>query len=367
MQRSMTRRQLVAAAALLGGCSQKQPQPLRGYAFVAGDESKSLSVIDLNKFAFRQSIDLGGVPAQLQPNERLGLVYALAPSEPALYEIDARQFVRKRRLALPATAIAMEHGVGGWIWCLLRERRALAGINPESFRIEKTLTFSGEPAGFDLLGDRAAVALRDGSLALVDLPTAQVASPVWLARDLGNVRFRFDGRQVLGADRGERRIVIVDVATRQIVVQLQLAVRPDHFCFKGDGGQLFLTGEGRDAVAVVYPYRAEVAFTQLSGRAPGGMAASVNPDYLFVSNPSAGSVTILDIDTQRVLAVAGVGAEPSRIVITPDQQYALVLNHGSGDIAVIRTAAIAPGRAKSAPLFTMIPAGAKPRDAVVLQ
>ena len=75
---------------------------------------------------------------------------------------------------------------------------------------------------------------------------------------------------------------------------------------------------------------------------------------------------VADIETQRVLAVTGVGSEPSRIVITPDQQYALVLNRGSGDMAVIRTAAIAPGRAKSAPLFTMVPVGARPFDAVVL-
>lgn len=281
------------------------------------------------------------MPERVHLNEGRGAVYALAPAEPAIYEIDARAFTRGRRLALPSSAVAMAPGKGGWIWCLLRERSALAGIHPDHFRIERTLPLGGEPAGFDLMGDRAAIALKDGSLVLADLAANRVSPPVWLARDLGNVRFRFDGQQVLGADRKERRIVIVDVLTRQMVVQLQLAVRPDHFCFKGDGGQLFLTGEGRDAVVVVYPYRAEVALTQLSGRAPGEMAASVNPDYLFVANPTAGSVTIFDIETQRVLAVAGVGSEPARIVVTPDQQYALVLNHGSGDIAVIRTAAIA--------------------------
>lgn len=365
MEQWLSRRRWLAGAAGLGAC-RRNPPPLRGFAFVACEENRSLSVIDLNLFAFRQSIELGGVPERVLLNERRGTVYALAPAEPAVYEIDAKGFTRGRRLALPSGAVAMAQGRDGWIWCLLRERRALAGIHPERFRIERTLPLGGEPAGFDLAGDEAAVALRDGSLVFAGLAANRVSPPVWLARDLGNVRFRFDGQQVLAADRGGRRIVIVDVRTRQIVVQLQLAVRPDHFCFKGDGGQLFLTGEGRDAVVVVYPYRAEVALTQLSGRAPGEMAASVDPDFLFVANPSASSVTIFDIETQRVLAVAGVGTEPARIVITPDQQYALVLNHGSGDIAVIRTAAIAPGRDKSAPLFTMIPTGAKPRDAAVL-
>jgi YVTN family beta-propeller protein len=128
---------------------------------------------------------------------------------------------------------------------------------------------------------------------------------------------------------------------------------------------LFITGEGRDGVAIVYPYRSEVALTTPSGRAPGVMAVSTAPDYLFIANPQAGSVTILDIDTRKVLAVTMVGAEPAALAITPGQQYALVCNRGSGDLGVIRIAAITPGRAKSAPLFTLIPVGAAPVAVVV--
>jgi DNA-binding beta-propeller fold protein YncE len=95
------------------------------------------------------------------------------------------------------------------------------------------------------------------------------------------------------------------------------------------------------------------------------MACSENPRYLFVSNPSAGSLTVYDIDTQKVVAVIGVGVEPGVIVITPDQHYALVLNQGSSDIAVIRIAAIKAGRARRAPLFTMVPVGGRPVAALV--
>ena len=66
-----------------------------------------------------------------------------------------------------------------------------------------------------------------------------------------------------------------------------------------------------------------------------------------------------------MVAVIGVGLEPGAIVVTPDQQYALVLNAGSGDISVIRIASIKPGRARRAPLFTMIPVGGRPVAAVV--
>jgi YVTN family beta-propeller protein len=160
---------------------------------------------------------------------------------------------------------------------------------------------------------------------------------------------------------------ILQVPTGRVVVNLPLAVSPDWFCFGADSGQLFVTGAGMDAVVVVYPYWTEVAETILAGRAPGAMAEAVGADrdYLFVANPQSGEVTIVDIETHRVIAVVSVGQGPGFIAITPDRQYALVLNCVSGDMAVIRIEAIAATRAKSAPLFTMIPVGSKPVSAAV--
>ena len=92
-----------------------------------------------------------------------------------------------------------------------------------------------------------------------------------------------------------------------------------------------------DGVVVVYPYyMPQIGQTVLAGHNPGSMAVSTSPGYLFVANPKSADVSILDIETSKVLAVTPVGTEPSCIVITPDDQYALVLNQTSGDMAVIR-------------------------------
>jgi YVTN family beta-propeller protein len=162
-------------------------------------------------------------------------------------------------------------------------------------------------------------------------------------------------------------VSVLEALTGRVVLHLPLAVRPEYFCFKADGGQLFVTGQGMDAVVVIYPYSTEVAATLLAGRAPGAMAVSTSPDqeYLFVANPQSGDVTILDIELHRVIAVASVGQDPGFITMTPDNQYALVLNRRSGNMAVIRIAAIVPSRARSAPLFTMIPVGSRPVSAAV--
>lgn len=169
----------------------------------------------------------------------------------------------------------------------------------------------------------------------------------------------------MAALRTESILSVIDTPSRRIMTELPLALRPDHFCFKSDGGQLFITGEGHDAIVIVYTYQTEIAQTSLSGRKPGQMACSSTPSYLFVSNPAAGSVSVFDTETQKVVAVIGVGMQPGPIVVTPDQQYALVLNQGSGDVGVIRIGSIKQERARKAPLFTMIPVGGTPVAALI--
>ncbi len=123
-----------------------------------------------------------------------------------------------------------------------------------------------------------------------------------------------------------------------------------------------------DGVVVVYPFDTEVAETILAGRAPAAMAVTEppGPHYLLVANPETDGLTVLDVETRKLVAIVNVGQQPGHILITPDKQYALVLNRRSGDLAVLRIPALAARRYKSAPLFTMIPVGEGPVDAAVV-
>jgi DNA-binding beta-propeller fold protein YncE len=155
-------------------------------------------------------------------------------------------------------------------------------------------------------------------------------------------------------------------------VDLPLVVRPDQLCFTQDAGQLFVTGEGADAVVIVFPYYTpEVAETVPAAHSPGAMATSTSPSYLFIAGPKSGDVSILDIDSRKVVAVTPAGTNPNYIAITPDNNYALVLNETSGDMAVIRLESIVRAvaerwRSRRGPLFMMIPVGSKPVSAAVM-
>ncbi|MGB9610360.1 MAG: YncE family protein [Bryobacteraceae bacterium] len=361
-----TRRQALAAiGGLAAACRRGRPGGYTGRVIVASAAESVLGVVDLARFAFERSLPLPS-PATALIAAR-GLVYALCPRARTISVIDAATLNPRARLRLPgepATALMKQ----GRLWVLLSSPPRLVSLDLDPLRLRPGISLTGRPLSLDVADTQplACVALDGGQLLFVDLQNRLPLPPRLVDDRLGAVRFRSDGRLAIAAGLGRRQLILIDSATRGVVVQLPLAVVPERLCFSRDGGQLFITGEGSDSVVICYPYRTEIAQTSLSGRKPGEMAACAEPPLLLVSNPQAGSVTAFSIAEQRVAAVVGVGTDPGPIIITPDEEFALVLNRGSHDMAVIRIPAIPVDtrRRRTAPLFTMIPVVPRPAAAV---
>jgi DNA-binding beta-propeller fold protein YncE len=239
-------------------------------------------------------------------------------------------------------------------------------------KMAAVLVLPAPPVDMDVVqeGNRAAVSFGGAAApVIVNLTTEQLEATVKAVTPVSIVRLQSNGKQLVAAHQDEKMLSFYAVPSGEVVTRLPLAINPKNLCFKQDGGQLFITGDGMDAVVIVYPYRTEVRETVLAGHMPGVMAAVTTDDFdfLLVANPSSGDVTIMNVATTplKVVGIAPVGKGPGFIVITPDNQYALVLNQESGDMAVIRLKNVAQNRAKKAPLFTMIPVGSKPVSAVV--
>lgn len=367
-----SRRELLTAALLGGACSRKRASGYPGWAVVALQGSPSLAAVDLLAFKVEARIPLSGAPSTVfaHPHES-ARVLALCPDTHTLEEFDLRTFKSARRWGLPGRPTGVKPAPGGEsLWILQEAPAALRRINLRDGQLTADrIELPSVPVSWDVSprDNLAAIAFSTGQTALVDLVRKTVVAGPQVGADPGPLAFRSDGNVVVAANRMTRQLTVFEHAAGRTIVELPLALRPDRFCLKSDGGQLFVTGEGYDAVAIAYPYRTEIAQTSLSGRKPSEMACSDAPPLLFVSNPDAGSVTAFDVVTQRVVAVIGVGLKPGPIVITPDQQYALVLHRGEGgEIGVIRIASISSRRTKSAPLFTMIPVGANPAGLTVL-
>ncbi len=353
------------AAPWLAGCGGRTAY-FQGYAFIANQEGGALAAVDLEVMAVAKHIPVEGSPTEVLSARMRPAVYALTPDTGAVHEVDTGTLKFARKVAVGGRPVTM--ALGGdeqLLYVVAAEPRVLAAVSLDGFRVAWRVRLPEEPTGLALAaGGKTAAVGSASTVRFVDLESRKVGAPLGQGV-YGQLRFLANGKTLVAADLDARRLSLYSVDAGRLITHLPLAVRPENLCFNFDGGQLFVTGEGMDAVVVVYPYNTpEVAETVLAGHAPGAMAASgENSNLLFVASPESGEVSILSVPTRRVIAVAQAGSDPGFIAITPDDEYALVLNRQSGDVTVLRVSTIEPNRYKSAGLLTVIPVGTRPVSA----
>jgi YVTN family beta-propeller protein len=341
---------------------------------VANQEGRALAAVDLGVFAVAKHIPLDADPSAVLSSPVTGRVYALTPDGGHVHEIDAEKLERLRSTGVARQARGMRLAPdGATLYVLCGNPRRLVALSLTSLKPQWSVALAGDPLDFDVSNDGNWIAISygaEGWIQLLDTARRGSGRRIETGGQAGVLRFQSDSSQLIAANAGERMLNIYQTATGRLVTKLPLSLRPDRFCFNADGGQLFVTGEGMDAVVVVYPYfTPQIGETVLAGHAPGAMAAS--QDFLFVANSESRDVSILDAASKKVVAVAPAGNNPGFITITPDGQYALVLNQDSGDMGVIWipgvSRSVARSRDRTAALFTMIPVGSKPVSAAVVR
>ena len=348
----------------MAACSRRESGGYRGYAFIASQEGQSLAVVDLEVMAVARHIALDGFPGQVVAAATRPMIYALTPATGSVHEIQFYKLNVSRKATVASAAVSMTLAPDERsLFVLARQPRALVSLDLDSFLPSWSLALPEEPVEMALSPDGKMAAITSArGVWLVDVPSRRLRGPV-LEGDFGAVHFRApDGNLVMAANRSARMLSLIDPPTGRLVTNLPLPVRPDQICVTRDGGQLFITGEGMDGVVIVYPYQTEIAETVLAGHAPGAMA--VSESLLFVASPQSGDVSILDINSRKVIAAVPVGTDPGAVVVTPDDRYALVLNRKSGDVAVLRASTAATKRFRWT-LLTLIPVGERPVSAAV--
>jgi YVTN family beta-propeller protein len=364
-------RRVLLGAAVAAACGRKRASRYQGWLFVASGTEKAIAVADLASFRRVTTIPLPGTPAQLF--HASGRVFALCREEKALLEIDPAQFRVTGGIALPGKPVtARLRPDAGTAIVLLDQSGALLTVDLHARRVIARLPLDGTPSTLDLNGSLAAISLPgQNALARVSLPDSKLLGLTNLSAPCETLLFRRDGKTILAGAAAARQILTIDAQTGQVLARLPLPISPMRFCFNPDGGQMFVSGPGEDAVVIVSPFQNEVDETILAGRKPGAMAVSEQRNLLFVTNPETGDLTILDIDTRSLTASVHVGEDPAEILLTPDGEYALVLDRRSGNVSVVRISTVignegVRARLKTKPLFTVFPTQSDARSAIIV-
>ncbi len=367
---------VTGSASLAGalGCGPRKSPRFQGYALISNHSGHSLAVIDLSRFQQLKEIPLDAAPSWVLAAPIHNRAFILSVDASRLRVLNLDTMLLEQSLALGGRPRAAQLSADQkTLWILLESPNALLSVNVQSITVQTRVGLPGRGHAVDEHEGLLAIAFHDDRRVGCYQPGRsglRISGRLDAAPAL--ISIRQDGKVLLTGNPDDRGITAIDVATLNPLVNLPLSLAPTHFCVNRDGGQLFVTGEGMDAVVIVSPYQTEVNETILAGNAPGAMATSAGaPNYLFVANPRSGDVTIINIDNRKVLAQIQVGQRPGAILVTPDNEYALVLNEQSADVAVIRlmnirTATPENRRTRTAGLFTLIPVGSGPVGGVVI-
>jgi len=86
---------------------------------------------------------------------------------------------------------------------------------------------------------------------------------------------------------------------------------------------------------------------------------------LYVSNFGSNNIAVYDIDLGKIIAYLPVGNHPDALALSQNQNYLLVLDSGSGDLAVIQKRQPKKLEPSEYSLLTIIPVGMQPNQIVV--
>jgi DNA-binding beta-propeller fold protein YncE len=371
----LSRRRLLVSAAgsAVPACAPAKAVGYRGYCLVANRVSRNVGVVDLLRFRLRRQIPLDAEPSEIVAHPSAPKAFVLTPDTGTVWEIDTERLAVSRRSRIGNRALNMSLAPAGKaLWVLSREPAELVELPLDSLTPRSRVRLPWVPNGFTGGANLAAVAsYANRAIAIVSLEHAAVDRVIDAKDEPSILHFRQDGAQLIAGSHPDRALTIFDPASGKIVVRLPVGIAPRNFCPDKKGGQLYVTGDGMDAVVVIYPYETEVGQTILAGHAPGAMAVTQgDTPLLLVANPENDRITALDANntSKSLVTVVDVGQEPHRIVITPDNEYALALNRRSGDLSVIRRISLNNGRPfrRPTPVFTMVPVGDEPVAAAVV-
>jgi YVTN family beta-propeller protein len=177
-----------------------------------------------------------------------------------------------------------------------------------------------------------------------------------------------DSKLAFVLSRTEHRLSVVDLERSVLVTNLELDGNPSDLVLKPDGGELYVISPEAHGLQVINTWTHEVGDYMVLGSAPTRGLLSADGNTLYVSDSAAGHVIPVDITNRRVIRDPGTGKEfpitagqsPGVMRFDPDEpneNLLLVVNQGSGDVAVIRV--------RTNSLLTMIPVGDKPQDLAV--
>ncbi len=365
----------LALVPVLAGCHNSAadyPANYREYAYISNGGSNTVTVLDLVNMRQDRVIAVGKKPSGIAVNPLKNEIYVVNSDSGSVSVIDAKTNtvaatipVQKHPYSIDVDpqgerAYVANSGSNNVSVLDLGRRRQIgvigAGIAPGVARIAsdgKTLVITNRVSGSVSVADALSFKVRssfDHCPGATDAVIVPDASKAFVACSGGHQIM------VIGlAHSGGSMPLSSDI----VLAFLDVGKTPLHIALKPDGGEAFASNYDSGTISELTTSTNEVGGAYLVGTHPVHGLVSSDNSLLYVSDFSAGLVTIYSIDDGKRVNSVRVGEGPDALAFSASGRLLLVVNAQSGDIAVVRTTT------NPATLLTLFPAGRSPNDIVV--
>ena len=200
----------------------------------------------------------------------------------------------------------------GWLLVANKGDHTLGIIDPEAGRQVATVPVGG-------ITGHEVVASPDGKTAYV---------PIY--GDSGVGKPGTDGRSLTVIDIGDRRAQTIDFGR---------PVRPHCAVFGPKNGLLYVTTELTDSVDVIDPHTLQIIGSIPTGQKESHMLAIARDGKRgYTANVGPGTVSVIDLETRRVIAVIPVSRQTQRISVSGDGRLVFTADQTKPQLAVIDAA-----------------------------
>jgi YVTN family beta-propeller protein len=151
----------------------------------------------------------------------------------------------------------------------------------------------------------------------------------------------------------QNTVSVIETATNTTVVPtIPVGLQPLRVAITPDGAFVYVTNRSGGSVSVIATATNTVVTTVPVGSGPNGVAITPNGAFAYVAN-QGGTVSVIATASNTVVATVNLGAvQPLRVAITPDGAFAYVTLDFPNTVSVIETATNTE--------MTTVPVGSRP-------
>ena len=177
--------------------------------------------------------------------------------------------------------------------------------------------------------------MSSGAILRLDAVTLEERGRIQVGSGPAEVTFAKDGTRAFVANGGDGSVSVIDVSTKQVVATLPVGATPVG-AWPGDDGRMYVDNEAGMSISVIEPSSSSVVRTIDLGFMPA-IARTAPDSKLWVTDVDTGRVVVYG-DAAQAEASTSVGAGAHAIAFSPDRTKAYVTNQSAGTVSVMDVA-----------------------------